>query len=385
MDAALAQAEPAAVLLRLAKRALRQRRQVDLHRERNFDLDARQGRRLRGDLGGRWRRAPGTRGWNGAWLRRGSCSCLARCRGFAGRARTPQGDGRRSTQDGVERRDQPLHAREAARKDRQRRPPADQPVPLQERLGRGAPAKLIERKRAQKMCSRGTPQLGEPIEQDKRPPGLAIEHPRGGGHQQNGHVPGAGRNRFLRQRQDARARACDRKRLEQPIGPDVGRVRLHLEQVRLAQCRTCHRPRRPASPHWNLWARGSVSVPTADVGCPTPMESPSAPVCPPGSCLPRRRASSPVDFPARDLRPPPPAAYAGQSRPTTTRRSRPQTAWSPRASRPCWASRAPWARPSALPSPLQRARVDRPPPYKDFAAELAEAMPPQAQGVLAAR
>ena len=103
---------------------------------------------------------------------------------------------------------------------------------------------LMEGQRVQEMRSRRLPPLGEPVEKRERPLGPLVEHRRGGSHQEKGDVRGAGRNRLFRERQDAQAGVRVRERREQPIRPDIGRVRQLLEQVRLAQCSTCHGPRR---------------------------------------------------------------------------------------------------------------------------------------------
>lgn len=103
----------------------------------------------------------------------------------------------------------------------------------------------MEGQRVQKMRSRCLRPLGEPIEKRERPLGPPVEQRRGGGHHENRDVRRAGRNRLFRERQDAHAGLCIRERREQPIRPDVGRVRQPLEQIRLAQCWTYHGPRRP--------------------------------------------------------------------------------------------------------------------------------------------
>jgi hypothetical protein len=201
---------------------------------------------LRGDLGAMRRLPPRVLG-TGAGPRRGDGSCLACRRRLAGRARAPQCDGRGACDDGIERRDQPWHAREAARKHRSRRAAAGEPMPLQERFGGGALAELVERKCAQHMGSRGAPRLGEAVEEGERPPRLAIEHRGGRSHEQNGHVLGAGSNRLLRESQDGRASARIHKRLDQPGVPDMGWVEPLLEQIPLSQRRNRHRSCRPVS------------------------------------------------------------------------------------------------------------------------------------------
>ena len=186
MGKTLAQAEPAGVAVRPGKDARRQRCQIDLHRERDLDLDARQGRRLRCGLSGRRGVTLGACGWGAAWSRCGLRSCLARRLGLAdpagpvGFVRVVEANGCRPSRDGIERCDQTWYAREAARKNRLRRAPVAQPMLLQERPGGIAPAKLVERKRVQDMCNRGAPHLREPAEERKRPLGLCVEHRRGG-------------------------------------------------------------------------------------------------------------------------------------------------------------------------------------------------------------
>jgi hypothetical protein len=78
-------------------------------------------------------------------------------------------------------------------------------VLLQERLGGGPLAELMERKRVQEMRCRCAPQLAEPVEEHERPLGPLIEHRRCGRHQEKGYVRRAGGNRFFRQRQDGQA------------------------------------------------------------------------------------------------------------------------------------------------------------------------------------
>ena len=246
MGKALALIEPAALAVWLAQHARRQRCEVDLHREGNLDLYAQQGRqglRLRNSLGNR-RRAPMCARTAGRPRRR-LRSCLPRCLGLADLADLAglvraAANGRRLPHDGVERRDQRQHAGETARKDRLHRARAGEPLPLQERPGGGALAKLVERKRVQQMRCRRAPYLGEPAEDNERAFGLCVEHRRGGSHQQNGHVLGTGGNRFLCQGKDTPASARVGERLKQPICPDVGPIQPILEQVCLAQCRTCH-------------------------------------------------------------------------------------------------------------------------------------------------
>jgi len=159
--------------------------------------------------------------------------------------RAPDRGLRWPSHDAVHRRGQLQQAWEAARKDKERSAPVGQLMLLQQRLGCGTSAKLIERQGAQEMRRWRPPPPGEPVEEDERPLRVPVEHRRHGGHQQKLEVGGTGRNRRLRERQDRCARFRVRERPGQPLDPDLGWVERLLEQVPLAQCRTCHRPRRP--------------------------------------------------------------------------------------------------------------------------------------------
>jgi len=110
---------------------------------------------------------------------------------------------------------------------------------VQKRLSGVSFMELNERERVQEMCRQRLPTFGELVKEPKRPFGPLVEHRCGGGQQEKAHIRGTGRHSLFGKWQNTRPAGCVRKRREQAVRPDPGRVR---EEVCLPQSWACHGP-----------------------------------------------------------------------------------------------------------------------------------------------
>ena len=257
MREAFAQAEPAAVALGLAAIRGRQRRQIDLDCERNFDVDARQGRRSghRRDGG---RGMPVTRRRRSALasLRFDLCPGLGLGLGFGlDRRRRLGAQGRALNewqrpggQDDLEVPFQPSCAGAPARESPDCRRPGGQAVTLKHHPRCRGLVGLAQRQGPQQVRSGRRRAPLEPIEKVQRPLRPLVEQGGGGRHQENDRVARAFLDRLFSEPKEARMQAAIREGGVEPVHPRVRRLRRVFEQLRLAQCHGLRRPIRRSRP-----------------------------------------------------------------------------------------------------------------------------------------